>query len=140
MKVYFQNSFVSLEYDNNAQLGKAVWRGHLRGAELREAYLLSLDLIERFYLTSWLGDDRLMQSIAPEDLQWSLDVFIPRLVNSSLLRLARLPSFSETNRDGIREMIIRGHTYDINLRVRDFIEEQEALNWLLEKPEAPYHL
>ncbi|WP_187262236.1 hypothetical protein [Pontibacter beigongshangensis] len=133
MQIYFQNNFVSLYFDKKISLGKAVWRGHVRGPELREAYLLTLDLIDRNYLTRWLGDDRLMQSIAPDDLQWSLEVFIPMLVNSSLLRMARLPSHSEANREGIREMIIRGHTIDHNLIVRDFGDEQEAMRWLLEK-------
>ena len=105
----------------------------MRGPELREAFLLTLELIERNYLTRWLGDDRLMQTIAPDDLQWTLEVFIPRLANSSLLRMARLPSHSEENRDGVREMIIRGHTIDHNLVIRDFTNEQEAMNWLLEK-------
>ncbi|MFT2011567.1 hypothetical protein ACMA1I_23045 [Pontibacter sp. 13R65] len=133
MQIYFQNNFVSLQYDVKHRLGKAIWKGHLRGPELREAYLLSLDLIERHYLTSWLADDRLMLTIAPEDLQWSLEVFVPRLVKTSLVRMARLPSHSDENREGVREMIIRGHTYYIDLTVKDFTSEQEALKWLLEQ-------
>ncbi|QCR23921.1 hypothetical protein [Pontibacter sp. SGAir0037] len=131
MQEYFKNNFVSIYYDRTASLGIAEWKGHLRGAEFREAYLLCLDLVDRYALTRWFGDDRLMESIAPEDLDWSINFIIPRLATSSLLRMARLPSYSEGNRSGVETMIAKGHSYDINLILRDFAEKQEALDWLM---------
>jgi hypothetical protein len=132
MQIYFKNSFVSFYYDKEARLGKAEWVGHLKGAELREAYLLCLELIDRFSLTRWLADDRLMRSIDPADLQWSLNVFVPRLANGPLLRMARLPSLFEENRQAVEVMIEKGHTYNLDLILRDFTDEQEALDWLME--------
>jgi hypothetical protein len=64
-----------------------------KGPELREAFLLCLELIGRFSLTPWLADDRLMESIEPADLDWSLQVHVPAMAKSSLLRMARLPSY-----------------------------------------------
>ena len=107
-------------------------RKQLHGAELREALLLCLEVVDRYSLTRWLADDRLMGPIDPADLQWSLEVYIPRLANSSLLRMARLPSFSEENREAVEVMIDKGQAYDAKLVLRDFKSEQEAMDWLME--------
>ncbi|WP_240676042.1 hypothetical protein [Botryobacter ruber] len=131
MQVYFQNSFISLTYDLELQLGIARWRGHLRGPELREAYMLCQELVDRYALTRWLADDRKMQSIDPVDLEWSLQVIVPQIAASSILRMARLPSFSEENREAVDMMIDKGHSYDMDLAFRDFLDEQEAMEWLL---------
>lgn len=135
MQLYFQNSFIKLSYDKHLQFGKAEWRGHLQGAELREAFLLCHEMINRFSLTTWLADDRLMGSISPADLKWSLEVHVPQMAKSSLLRMARMPSKFEKNRAAVEVMINKGHTYGLNLVLRDFYEEQEAMQWLLEPSE-----
>ncbi|MDX5436504.1 MAG: hypothetical protein LPK03_04880 [Pontibacter sp.] len=132
MQLYFKNSFVTLSYDQAARLGKAVWRGRLQGPELREAFLLCLEMINRFGLTCWLADDRLMDSIEPTDLEWCLEVYIPRIAGSSILRFARLPSKFEENLHAVGIMIDKGHSYDLKLALRDFTSEQEAMEWLQE--------
>ncbi|PVY40394.1 SpoIIAA family protein [Pontibacter virosus] len=132
MELYFQNSFVKLSYDKLLRLGKAEWRGRLHGAELREAYLLCHEMINRFSLIRWLADDRLMGSISPADLKWSLEVHVPRMAKSHLKRLARIPSQFEANREAIGVMINKGYTFDSPLELRDFENEKEAMQWLLE--------
>lgn len=132
MQLYFKNNFLSLSYDRQLRLGVAQWRGRLQGAELREAYLLCLEMIHRFSLARWLADDREMGAICPEDLEWSLQVYIPRMANSPLLRMARLPSKSEENLEAIGIMIDKGHTYDLKMVFRDFASEEEAMAWLME--------
>ncbi|WP_461491201.1 hypothetical protein [Pontibacter sp. HJ8] len=89
-------------------------------------------MINRFSLTRWLADDRLMGPIAPADLDWSLQVHVPAMAKSSLLRMAYLPSLSEENRETVEFMIDKGHTYDINMVVRNFQDKQEAMAWLFE--------
>lgn len=131
MQIYFKNSFISIYYDKAARLGKAEWRGHLHGPELREAYLLCQDLIDRHSLVRWLADDRLMQSIAPADLAWSLREHVPRMATGPLLRMARLPSHHKQNREAVDMMIDKGSSLETHLEIRDFTEEQEALDWLL---------
>lgn len=90
-----------------------------------------LDMIDRFCLSRWLGDDRNMESIAPDDLQWSLDVYVPRVAASSLLRMARLPSAFEANRQAVEMMIDKGQSFDMDLLLRDFSNEQDAMEWLM---------
>ncbi|PTX22507.1 hypothetical protein C8N40_101331 [Pontibacter mucosus] len=131
--LYFRNTHVSLYYDKELRLGKAVWRGHVQGAEFREATLLCLDLVDRHELRGWLGDNRKMNSIDPADLQWSLEVFVPQAVASPLLRIANLPSESEKNREAVAMMLKKKDQLDAQqLLVRDFGSEEEAMAWLME--------
>jgi hypothetical protein len=132
MQIYFKNSFVTLSYNRKKQLGIAEWTGTLQGPELREAFLLCLEMINRFSLIRWLADDRLMGPITPADLEWSLQVHVPGMAKSSLLRMAYLPSLSEENRETVEFMIDKGHTYDLKLVVRSFQEKEEAMAWLME--------
>jgi hypothetical protein len=132
MQIYFKNSFVTLSYDRETRLGIAVWTGKLQGPELREAYLLCLEMINRFSLIRWLADDRLMGPIAPADLDWSRQVHVPAMAKSSLLRMAYLPSLSEENREAVEIMIDKGHTYDLKMVIRNSRDKEEAMAWLME--------
>lgn len=132
MHLYFQNSFVSLSYDPESHLGIGKWKGSLQGPELREAFLLCLEMVNTFSLTRWLADDRLMGAIHPADQKWGLEVYVPRMAASSLQRFARLPSKHEANREAVKVMIDKGKTYKQSLAVRDFSDEKEALSWLMQ--------
>jgi len=129
--IYFRNSFVSIYSDMDLRLGKAEWHGDLIGSEFREAVLLCLDLIDRHSLVGWLGDNRRMKSIRPDDLEWSMQNFLPQLLDSSLMRLANIPSEDSGNRAAV-EMMYEKSGGTARLAVRDFYTEQEALAWLQE--------
>ncbi|GAB3525896.1 hypothetical protein GCM10027443_00470 [Pontibacter brevis] len=135
-QIYFKNNFVDIYFDKDLGLGKAVWKGDLIGAEFRESVLLCLDLIDRHELVGWLGDNRKMNSIRPDDLQWSIKVFLPKLLESSLLRLANLPSENEQNREAVETIYSKTNVTDKELAVRYFEDSREAEAWLRELPEV----
>lgn len=129
--IYFKNNFVSIYFDKDFRVGKAVWHGDLIGSEFKEAVLLCLDLIDRHSLVGWLGDNRRMKSIRPDDLEWSIHNFLPQLLDSSLVRLANIPSEDSGNRAAVEMMYEKGGDSE-QLAVRDFATEEEALAWLQE--------
>ncbi|MFD3002917.1 hypothetical protein ACFS7Z_21300 [Pontibacter toksunensis] len=131
-QIYFKNNFVNIYFDKDLYLGKAVWKGDLIGAEYKEAVLLCLDLIDRHGLIGWLGDNRKMKSIRPDDLDWSVRVFLPKLLESSLQRLANLPSEDELNREAVETIYSKSNITDQELTVRDFKATKEAEAWLRE--------
>lgn len=135
-QIYFKNSFVDIYYSKDLCLGKAVWKGDLIGAEYKEAVLLCLDLIDRHGLIGWLGDNRKMNSIRPDDLEWSLRVFLPKLLESSLMRLANLPSENEQNREAVKIIYDKINIPDKELTVRNFNNKEEAEAWLRELSET----
>jgi hypothetical protein len=130
--IYFRNNFVSIFYNKDLRLGKAIWQGDLIGSEFREAVLLCLDLIDRYALVGWLGDNRRMSFIRPSDLEWSTKVFVPQLLESSLLRLANIPSENEQNREAVEVLYSKVSGNDCGLLVRNFTDEKKAVVWLKE--------
>jgi hypothetical protein len=130
--LYFKNSFVSIYYNKALRLGKAVWNGHLSGFEFREAILLCMDLVDRHELIGWLGDDRMLGAIEPADLKWSLEVHLPQLAASSMLRMASLPSVQGKNKEVIETMVEKNNELGQKLIFREFEREEEAVAWLLE--------
>ncbi|MBC5994050.1 hypothetical protein [Pontibacter cellulosilyticus] len=131
-ELYFKNAFVSLYYDKDQKLGTAVWNGNIKGSEFRESLLLCLDLIDRFGLISWLADDRKMKAIDPADVLWSQEVFLPRILRGSIVRMARLPSHSAENREAIELLKDSSKGFTTNLIIRDFNTEAEAIECLLQ--------
>ena len=129
--IYFKNDFVSIHFDRDLRIGKAVWQGDLVGSEFREAVLLCLDLIDRHSLVGWLGDNRRMKSIRPDDLEWSLQHFLPQLLEGPLERLANIPSHDGDQRAAVEVLYAKKSDSD-ELTIRDFVTEEAALAWLQE--------
>ncbi len=138
--LYFRNHFVSLYYDKENLLGRAVWTGEVIGSEFREAVLLCSDLVDRHGLRGWLGDNRKMKAIHPSDLEWSLKHFIPKIIEGPLLRMATLPSEYEPQREAMQLMLDKGNSLDMKLIMRDFYDEAEATSWLMELATYPPEL
>ncbi|WP_066830422.1 STAS/SEC14 domain-containing protein [Rufibacter ruber] len=131
-KVYFQSDAVTIQYDEEQRLGMAIWRGHFNSADLREAILLCGYIIERFGLTRWLADNRRMRAFSDEDKLWMLEHMVPKLMTSALCRMATLVSADEKQAAAIK--YIEKHAGDLGkLLIRDFQDEEEALEWLLQE-------
>lgn len=134
MHPYFKNSLVSLYYNKEAGIGMAVWQGHVQGADFREAVLLCLELMVRFELRGWLSDNRKVEAIDLNDLQWSLEVIASRIAAMPLLRMARLPSEVDEIRNAVEKTVAvivnKGQNSAGNQLHRSFGQEQEAIEWL----------
>ena len=131
-ELYFKNSFVSIYFDKENCLGKAIWCGRVSGAEFKEAVLLCQDLMDRYGLKGWLSDNRKMDAIEPADLKWTIEVMLPQLIAGVMLRMANLPSEHEGHRKAVETILEKKNEHDQKLLIRDFEYENEALTWLYE--------
>ncbi|WP_439881100.1 hypothetical protein ACSX1A_18395 [Pontibacter sp. MBLB2868] len=68
------------------------WKQHIEGDLLQEKFLQLLDIIRRFNPRNWFGDARATHYITIQDAKWLLLNFIPSLIESSVLKYARLES------------------------------------------------
>lgn len=131
MKIYFENEYVTIMYNEEHLCGMAAWKGELTGAEFREATLLCQDLIDRYGLTRWLGDNRKMKGIREDDLLWFMEVMEPQLVNSSMQRMANLVSEYENHHEAMERLVEHGTKLGHRLVICDFNNKDTALEWLL---------
>lgn len=128
-KVFLKSPTVMISYDEQQQLGIAVWKGRLSSADLRDACLLCTHVVDKFGLTRWLADNRQMKAFSQEDQQWIMEHQVPQILASPLRRMATLVSEDQTQMAAIEQLVERSEHH--HLLLRDFYLEEEALEWLL---------
>lgn len=127
--IYFQNHVVTISYDEELQLGTAVWEGFLSSEEFREAITTCINLIEERKVLRWLGDNRKMRVIRQADQVWFVENILPRLQQSSLRRNAVLVSEDFFNKAAVEQIYKRAESQS-DLATKDFDNKTLALTWL----------
>ncbi|MDX5421032.1 MAG: hypothetical protein LPK14_02175 [Hymenobacteraceae bacterium] len=111
-----------------------LWKHHLEGEALREKYLALLSIVQKFKPKAWLGNARAMYYTTVQDARWLFEHFLPTLIESSIVRYARLESpqsllmlDSMKLQDRISQLAqgAAGH-----LEFKFFTDEGLALGWL----------
>ncbi|MFB9863136.1 hypothetical protein [Rufibacter immobilis] len=128
-KIYYEAEGLVLSYDEGQQVAYAVWNGFLNSQEFREATLKCVELMEEKGILRWLADNRKMKAIRQADQQWFVDNILPRILRSPLLRMATLVSEDLFNKMAVERLLQR--TGEVQLALRDFDSEAEAMVWLL---------
>jgi hypothetical protein len=135
-QIYYQAPGLTLSFDPERLIAYAVWSGFLSSHEFQEASLQCIELIEEKGIIRWFADNRKMKAIRQADQQWFLENIMPRMLQSSLLRMATLVSEDIFNKMAVEQLLQRvGHIDQLVLR--DFEEEKEALFWLMAPLDRP---
>ena len=135
LKLYYETEYIRLLYDEELHLGVSEWKGFAGSDELRSTGLRVLSFANEYQITRWLSDRRKMKAIRQQDQQWSVEVFIPKVIESQLRRLATVVSEDMFNKMAIEQILKRsGGLGDISFR--DFDNVADAMNWLKQPLEA----
>ncbi|MBC5775713.1 hypothetical protein H8S95_16665 [Pontibacter sp. KCTC 32443] len=129
LKLYYETDAMRVSYDEELQLGVGEWKGFLRSEELRKAGLDSLDFVNKHNITRWLADRRKMKAIRQQDQQWTIDEFVPKLMQSPVRRIANLVSEDLFNKMAIESMYQRSGGLG-SIAFRDFDRLEDAMEWL----------
>ncbi|RNI23590.1 hypothetical protein EFB08_18855 [Rufibacter latericius] len=119
-----------MSFDEDRSTAYAVWNGFLSSHEFQEAVLACIGLIEENGITRWLADNPKMKAIRQADQAWFVEVIMPRLLQSSLRRMATLVSEDLFNKMAVEQMIQRAGNLH-HLAMCDFKDEGEAMLWLM---------
>lgn len=134
--VYYQNEVVTITYEEELQLGIAVWDGFLNSQEFREAITNCVQLIEERKVLRWLGDNRKMKAIRQADQEWFAEEILPRLQQSALRRNAVLVSEDFFNRTAVEQIYKRAEGQG-EMITKEFDNRILALAWLKEPFTTP---
>lgn len=136
MELYFENDAIRVYLDKELHLGVGEWKGFANSNKIRSTALKSLEVVNEYELTRWLADRRKMKAILQQDQQWTIDEFIPKMLESPLRRMATIVSNDLFNRMAMENMIQRsGGLGDIVIREFDSVEE--AMVWLKQPIPVP---
>lgn len=131
-KVYYQDSYLELYYNRQNQTARAVWHGFLSGETLRQAIKQCTQLLETEKPLNWLADNRQMKAIRRKDQEWIQAYLIPKIVASSLRKMATLVSEDIFNRMAVEELYARASS-QITFDHQYFKNEIAATQWLTQK-------
>ena len=135
LELRYQSDVVSILVDKDKQLGKAEWRGFLSSPEFRENGLRCAQLCQDEKLERWLADQRTMRAIRQQDLQWAALELLPKLLATPLRRMAVVVSADIFNNMAMEQLYKRAGSIG-DMVIKEFVTEEEALEWLLEPLEA----
>ena len=130
LKLYYETEVIRVSYDEERKLGVSEWKGFVSSDELRATALRMLEFVNEYGITRWLSDRRKMRAIRQRDQQWTIDVFIPKVMESSLRRMASVVSEDIFNKMAIEQMLKRSGGLG-SIVLRDFNNMPEALEWLM---------
>ncbi|MDX5436503.1 MAG: hypothetical protein LPK03_04875 [Pontibacter sp.] len=130
LKLYYETEVIRVSYDEERKLGVSEWKGFVSSDELRATALRMLEFVNEYGITRWLSDRRKMRAIRQRDQQWTIDVFIPKVMESSLRRMASVVSEDIFNKMAIEQMLKRSGGLG-SIVLRDFNNVPEALEWLM---------
>ncbi|ALI99132.1 STAS/SEC14 domain-containing protein [Rufibacter tibetensis] len=129
-KTYYASAGLTLDYDQGQKTAYAVWNGFLNSQEFKEATLKCLQLMEEEGVVRWLADNRKMKAIRQADQHWFVENIMPRMLQSTLRRMATLVSEDMFNKMAVDQIMQRIEQPD-HLVLRDFNDEAQALAWLM---------
>jgi hypothetical protein len=131
-EVYYQDEYLCLYYNRQNQTARAVWQGFLSGETLRQAITQCTQLLETKKPLNWLADNRKMKAIRQKDQEWIQANLIPKIVASSLHKMATLVSEDIFNRMAVENLYVRASD-QIKFDHQYFKNEKAATQWLAEK-------
>ena len=131
-EVYYKDDYLTLFYSRQTRTARAVWNGFLSGETLRYAVAQCIRLLDGEKPINWLADNRKMKAIRQKDQEWMQANMIPKIVASSLRRMATLVSEDIFNRMAVESLIVRAND-QIKFDHQYFKDEKAATQWLGEK-------
>lgn len=131
-EVYFKEESLTLYYNRQTKTARAVWNGFISGDVLHQSIAQCLQLLEKEKPLNWLADNRKMKAIRQKDQEWIQGNMIPKLVTSSLQKMATLVSEDIFNRMAIENLYVEASD-KIKFDHKYFKNEKVAAQWLEEK-------
>lgn len=89
-KVVAEDQFYRVEIHESTAIIYVFWKCHLEGDILKEKFMMLLSLIRKFKPRRWLGNATATYYTTIQDARWLFEEFIPALIDSSVLRYARV--------------------------------------------------
>lgn len=129
LKLYYETEAIRVSYDKELQLGVGEWLGFISSNGLRTTALRSLEFVNEHRITRWLSDRRKMKAIRQQDQQWTVEEFIPKVLESPLRRMATVVSEDIFNQMAIEQILKRSGGLG-NIALREFDSVAAAMEWL----------
>ena len=126
--IYFDESFLTLSWDESANVVCAQWKDAVEGDPMRRGLQVGLELVSLKQSEKWLVDSRTLGSIDPADVKWVNDNWIPRAVDAGLRWMAFVLAKKVVMKLTMKSFIARINGRDLSSAYFDDLDE--AWDWI----------
>lgn len=126
--IYFDESFLTLSWDESANVVCAQWKDAVEGEPMRRGLQVGLELVSLKQSEKWLVDSRTLGSIDPADVKWVNDNWIPRAVDAGLRWMAFVLAKKVVMKLTMKSFIARINDRDLSSAYFDDLDE--AWDWI----------
>jgi hypothetical protein len=130
----YDKEHLAIFYDNNTRMVRMKWKGFATSEQLREGLNEVLEIVKREKSLLWLADMKHMQSINQNDEDWIINDWFPKIVLTSVKKLAIVTSLDYFNNASINR-IMRSTRPLITFETEYFVDASDATRWLLDGDE-----
>ncbi|TPE46215.1 hypothetical protein FJM65_02410 [Pontibacter mangrovi] len=131
-KTIRQDEFFIMKFNQEEKFLWNTWKGKMPSAQLREAMLFASNFILAYNVTCILADYRLMHAPTLSDQAWIAKHTGKLLQHSKLERVANLLAPDVFQQKAIETIYEKASEMPQPCETRDFIEEQDAIKWLMD--------
>jgi hypothetical protein len=126
--IYFNEPFLTLSWDEDANIVCAEWKDEVGGEPMRHGLDVGLDLVLQKRSRKWLVDSRRLGSIEPVDVKWVNDNWMPRAVTAGLSFMAFVMAKKVVMQLTMKSFMARISERDLTTAYFDDVDEARA--WL----------
>lgn len=126
--IYFDESFLTLSWDEGANVVCAQWKDTVEGEPMRRGLEVGLELVALKQSEKWLVDSRTLGSIDPADVKWVNDNWIPRAVDAGLRWMAFVLAKKVVMKLTMKSFMARINDRDLSSAYFD--DPDEAWGWI----------
>lgn len=129
-EVVFDQGFLTIYHRPELKQIHLKWKGYATSQEYREGLETALKLVEQKSVHFWLGDRKFMQAILPQDEDWSVQQWMPKLQTSGLKKMAIVTSLDFLNNSSMKRILSSRKLSSPEIGF--FVDETGAAKWLEE--------
>jgi SpoIIAA-like len=126
--VYFNERFLTIHWDEDTQAVWAEWKEAVGGEPFHRGLNAGLELIVKKKARKWLADTKLLGAVPTEDVKWTNEDWMPRVLSAGLRCMAFV-----TPKKVVVQMAVKNVVSNVDenaLSVGHFETLDEARAWL----------
>ena len=130
----YNKEHLSIFYDNETRMVRLKWKAFANSTQLREGLDAGLEIVKQEKALLWLADLKQMQSISPEDEEWIIQKWFPKIVLTGLKKMATVTSLDYFNNASVNR-IMKSSKPLITFETDYFVDSSDDIKWLLGEEE-----
>ena len=131
LMVYFNEKFLSIEYDEKLNCVLMNWKSYASNTDYRKGLEKGLELAKEKNLTKWVTDQTNMSGIKKEEQIWAYQDWFPRVMESGIKYMAIIIPENPLTQFTVNNIL--KHVDLSRIQIQFFERLTKAKKWIADK-------